>query len=83
MFAVPLDHSILLDFLVGRKRGAPHASEAHAELHRVMALLNAQYRSKRFDFQGPGLIPTMFRQALGELPAFLAKLRDARVASMR
>ena len=47
MFEVPMDKSILLDFLLGRKRGDPHPTEEHAELHRLMALLNSRYHSKR------------------------------------
>lgn len=74
MVAVPLDKSILLDFLVGRKRGTPHASEEHAELHRLMALLNSRVRGKRFDFFGPNFAATLMRNSLREkswIPLFL------------
>ncbi len=64
MFEVPLDKSILLDFLVGRKRGTPHATEEHAELHRMMALLNSRIRGKRFPFLGDSLAAQLFRNSI-------------------
>ena len=73
MFEVPMDKSILLDFLVGRKRGDPHPTEEHAELHRMMALLNSRYRSKRFDFLGDSFTARLFRNSIrdkGWMPKF-------------
>ena len=64
MFNVPMHNSILLDFLQGRKRGAPHASEDHAELHRLMALLNSRHRNRRFDFLGDSLAARLFRNSI-------------------
>ncbi len=64
MFAVPFDKSMLLDFLVGRKRGDPHASEEHAELHRLMALLNSRFRGKRFNFLGDSFAARLFRESI-------------------
>lgn len=66
MAAVPLDKSILLEFLLGRKKGDPHQSEEHAEWHRLQALMNSRVRGKRWDFFGPGLIPTMVRKSIRE-----------------
>lgn len=66
MFEVPLDKSILLDFLVGRKRGTPHPTEEHAELHRLQALLNHQLHSKRFDFLGDSFAARLFRTSIRE-----------------
>lgn len=75
MLAVPLDKSILLDYLIGRKRGDPHPSENHVELHRLMALLNSRYHSRRFDFMGDSLAARLFRQAaVHDVPALLARL---------
>jgi hypothetical protein len=66
MFEVPLDKSILLDFLVGRKRGTPHATEEHAELHRLMALLNSRLHSKRFNYLGDSFAAKLFRNSIRE-----------------
>jgi len=73
MLAVPMDKSLLLDFLHGYQRGGDHASEEHLELHRLQALLNSQLRHKRFNFLGEGLAATLFRQAVRDLPAILKK----------
>lgn len=75
MLAVPLDQSMLLDFLIGRRRGDPHPSEEHAELHRLMALLNSRYRGRRFDFLGEGLTAVLFRQSVRTLPEWLGRTR--------
>lgn len=75
MLDVPLDKSILLDFLVGRKRGDPHPSEEHAELHRLQALLNSRFRSKRFDFLGGGMAARLFRQGVRDLPDIMKRIR--------
>lgn len=64
MFEVPLDKSILLDFLVGRKRGTPHPTEEHAELHRLIALLNSRYRGKRFNWLADGLAAQLARNPI-------------------
>jgi hypothetical protein len=74
MFAVPLDKSMLLEFLKGYKRGDPHASEEHLELHRMQALLNHRMHSQRFDYLGDGLIPRMFRRSFGHVKALCADL---------
>lgn len=66
MFEVPLDKSILLDFLIGRKRGDPHPTEEHAELHRMMALLNSRIRGKRFDWLGDSLAARLARNSIRE-----------------
>jgi hypothetical protein len=66
MFEVPSDKSILLDFLVGRKRGTPHPSEEHAELHRLQALLNHRLHSKRFDYLGDSFAAQLFRNSIRE-----------------
>ena len=66
MVEVSLNKSILLDFLIGRKRGTPHTTEEHAELHRFMALLNSRVRGKRFDFFGDGFIPKLMRNSIRE-----------------
>lgn len=74
MFEVPLDKSILLDFLVGRKRGTPHPTEEHAELHRMQALLNSRLHSKRFDFLGDSFAARLFRNSIRErswMPKFV------------
>jgi hypothetical protein len=73
MLAVPMDKSLLLDFLHGYQRGGDHASEEHLELHRLQALLNSQFRSKRFNFLGEGLAATLFRQAVRDLPNIMQK----------
>jgi hypothetical protein len=73
MWAVPLDRSILLDFLLGYQRGGDHTSEEHLELHRLQALLNSQLRHKRFDFLSKGLAATLFRQAVRDLPNIVRK----------
>lgn len=79
MLAVPLAKSILLDYLIGRKRGDPHPSETHADLHRLMALLNSRYHSVRFDFLGDSLTVQLFRQAVvHDVPALLARLAARR-----
>ena len=76
MLAVPLDKSMLLDYLIGPKRGDPHPSETHVELHRLMALLNSRYHSKRFDFMGDSLAARLFRQAVVyDVPALLTRLQ--------
>jgi hypothetical protein len=67
MFDVPMDKSILLDFLVGYKRGDPNhilKSEEHIELYRLQKLLNSRYCGKRFDFLGQGLVAHMFRESI-------------------
>ena len=64
MLNVPLNKSLLLDFLIGRKRGTPHASEDHAELHRLMALLNSRHRNRRFNFLGDSLAAHLFRNSI-------------------
>lgn len=64
MFAVPMDKSILLDYLLGYKRGDPHPSDNHVELHRLQSLLNSQYHGKRFDFLGDSLTARMFRESI-------------------
>lgn len=84
MFEVPMDKSILLDFLVGRKRGTPHATEEHAELHRMMALLNSRYRSKRFDFLGNSFAARLFRKSIRDrswMPKFKVSLPVVNVTS--
>jgi len=73
MFEVPMDKSLLLDFLLGYQRGGEHTSEEHLELHRLQVLLNSQLRHKRFNFLGEGLAATLFRQAVRDLPAILKK----------
>jgi len=73
MMAVPMDKSILLDFLHGYQRGGQHASDEHLELHRLQALFNSQLRHKRFNFFGEGLAATLFRQSVRDLPAILKK----------
>ena len=78
MLDVPLDKSILLDYLVGRKRGEPHASEEHAEWHRLMAFMNSRFRSKRFDFMGESLTARMLRQSIRDLPQILEHIRLGR-----
>jgi len=74
MFEVNMDKSMLLDFLVGYKRGGDHANEEHLELHRLQALLNSQLRHTRFDFLGEGLAATLFRQAIRDLPDITKKI---------
>lgn len=64
MLQVPLDKSILLDFLLGRRPGDPHPSEEHAEAHRLMMLLNSRQRGKRFDFLGQSMAARMFRESV-------------------
>ena len=78
MLAVPLDKSILLDYLVGRKRGDPHPSDEHADWHRLMAFMNSRFRSRRFDLLGDGLTARMFRQAVRELPAIMERIQRGR-----
>ena len=73
MLAVPMDKSMLLDFLLGYQRGGDHASEERLELHRLQALLNSQLRHKRFDFAGQGLAATLFRQGIRDLPNIMKK----------
>jgi hypothetical protein len=75
MLAVPLDQSLLLDFLIGRRRGDPHPSAEHAELHRLMALLNSRYRGRRFDFLGKDLAAVLFRQSVRTMPEWLGTTR--------
>jgi hypothetical protein len=74
MRAVPLDKSILLDFLVGRKRGTPHHCEECAEYHRLQALLNSRYRSKRFDFFGESFTAKLVRESIRQMPDILADI---------
>lgn len=84
MVEVPLDKSILLDFLVGRKRGTPHPSEEHAELHRLMALLNSRIRGKRFPFFGDSFAAKLFRNSIRErswIPKFKQGLDELPVIS--
>jgi hypothetical protein len=79
MFEVPLDKSILLDFLIGRKRGTPHPSEEHAELHRLQALLNHRLHSKRFDYLGDSFAAKLFRNSIRErswMPKFKRELEE-------
>ena len=75
MVEVPLDKSILLDFLIGRKRGTPHATEEHTELHRLMALLNSRVRGKRFNFFGDGFVPKLMRTSMRE-KTWIPKFKD-------
>ncbi len=75
MLAVPLDQSMLLDFLIGRRRGDPHPSEEHAELHRLMVLLNSRYRGRRFDFLGKDLAAVLVRQSVRTMSEWLGKTR--------
>lgn len=63
MLAVPLDKSILLDFLVGRQRGEDRGEEK-MEWARLQALLNSRYRSRRFDYFGDSLTAQLFRESL-------------------
>ena len=79
MVEVSLDKSMLLDFLVGRKRGTPHTTEEHAELHRLQALLNSRVRSKRFDFFGDGFIPKLMRTSMRE-KSWIPKFKRANTA---
>jgi hypothetical protein len=67
MFAVPLDCSILLDFLVGRKRGERHQTEEHAEFHRLQSLLNSQFRHERFNWLGDSLTAVMVRRSIATM----------------
>ena len=76
MFEVPLDKSILLDYLIGRKRGTPHPTEEHAELHRLMALLNSRIRSKRFPFLGDSLAAQLFRNSIRDR-SWMPKFKQA------
>lgn len=76
MMAAPMDKPILLEFLIGRQRGEPHASEEHAELHRLQSLLNSCYRGRRFNFLGDNMAARLFRQGVREMPNFLADIRQ-------
>lgn len=64
MLAVPLNKSILLDYLVGYRPGDPHPSEEHAELHRLQSLLNSRYHGQRFDFLGNNLAAHLLRECI-------------------
>jgi len=64
MFAVPLNKSILLDFLLGYQRGSGHASEEQAELHRLQALLNHRLRGQWFDYLGDSFAARLFRESI-------------------
>jgi hypothetical protein len=79
MREVPLDKSILLDYLVGRKRGTPHHCEECAEWHRLQSLMNSRYRSKRFDFFGDSFTARMFRNSVRQMPGFLEDIRNKRI----
>lgn len=63
MMAVPLDRSMLLDFLVGRERGDA-LSEDQANLYRLQMLLNSRYHNERFDFLGDSPISQMVRNSI-------------------
>ncbi len=84
--AVPLDKSILLDFLVGRlgKKGERTVGEKtqldgltddQIDWWRLQRLMNSQWRGKRFDWLGDSLTARMARQAIRDMPDFLASLR--------
>jgi hypothetical protein len=79
MRAVPLNKSILLDYLVGRKRGTPHHCEECAEFHRLQSLLNSRYRSKRFDFFGDSFTAKLFRESVRQMPKFMEEIRSKRI----
>jgi hypothetical protein len=79
MRAVPLDRSILLDYLVGRQRGTPHHCEECAEFHRLQSLMNSRVRSKRFDFFGDSFTARMFRNAVRQMPGFLEDIKAKRI----
>jgi hypothetical protein len=64
MFDVPMEKSILLDYLVGYKRGDMHPSENHVELHRLQSLLNSRYHGRRFNFLGDSLTARLFRESI-------------------
>ncbi len=63
MTQVPLDKSILLDFLIGRERGG-ELSEEQAELYRLQSLLNSRYHGERFDWLGDNPLSQMVRGAI-------------------
>lgn len=74
MMAVPLDKSILLDYLIGyqyrgkARESNPALSEDQLELFRLQQLLNSRYHNRRFDFLGDGMISQMVRASVaGEL----------------
>jgi hypothetical protein len=79
MRAVPLNKSILLDYLVGRKRGTPHHCEECAELHRLQSLMNSRYRGKRFDFFGDSFTARIFRNSVRQMPKFLEEIQNKRI----
>ena len=54
MLAVPLTRSILLDFLVGYRRGQT-LPDAQLEFYRLQILLNSRYHDRRFNFLGDSL----------------------------
>ena len=55
MLAVPLTRSILLDFLVGYRRGQT-LPDAQLEFYRLRTRLNSRYHDRRFNFLGDSLI---------------------------
>lgn len=63
MMAVPLDRSMLLDFLVGRERGDALSLD-QAELYRLQMLLNSRYHDRRFDWLGDNMISQMVRHSI-------------------
>lgn len=79
MREVPMNQSILLDYLVGRKRGTPHHCEECAEFHRLQSLLNSRVRSKRFDFFGDSFTARLFRNSVRQMPGFLEEIRRKRI----
>ena len=66
MVHVPIDKSVLLDFLIGHKRGKINASldEEQIELIRLQRMLNSRFRRRRFDWLGDGLVAKMVRESI-------------------
>ena len=72
MLKVPLEKSMLLDFLIGYEarsdHGRPntHLNEDQRELYRLQMLLNSRYHSERFNFLGDDPIALMVRKSINE-----------------
>lgn len=76
MLAVPMDKTMLLDFLVDYKPGDPHPTEEHTEFHRIQSLLNHHYHGQRFDMMGDSLTAQLFREGLRQVPKFISDLQS-------
>ena len=89
MLAVPMHQTILLDFLRGRRGRSGERTQGRdrqlegltgnqIEFWRLQRLLNSQYRSRRFDWQGDSLTARLARNAIAALPEILDGIQRRR-----